>query len=172
MENKKVLVAFFSRTGENYFPDGMRFIETGNTHIAAQLIAQSCGAELFQIQPQQPYADTYKECVIRAKGEFDTDARPALAADMDVSAYDVIFVGYPNWCGTMPMAVWTFLESHDFTGKTLCPFCTHEGSGLANSVADMKKLAPTAYIKDGLAIKGSCVQDAKEAIAGWVANSL
>ena len=89
---------------------------------------------------------------------------------MDISGYDVIFVGYPNWCGTMPMPVWTFLENHDFTGKIVCPFCTNEGSGLANSVKDIEKLIPNADIKNGLAIKGSQVQDTMPEIKAWVEN--
>ena len=159
MENVKILVAFFSRAGENYFPGGIRSVEKGNTHIAAQMIAQAHGTDLFEIKAAEPYSDVYRACAIRAKQEVDTNARPALAEDTDISAYDVIFLGYPNWCGTMPMPVWTFLESHDFTGKTIYPFCTHEGSGLANSPADIKKLAPGADIREGFAIKGSQVKD-------------
>ena len=168
MENKKILVAFFSHTGENFFPGGMRFIEKGNTHIAAEMIAEVCGADLFEIKEAEPYSDVYKECAMRAKQELDANARPALESDMDVSAYDVIFLGYPNWCGTMPMPVWTFLQNHDFAGQTICPFCTNEGSGLANSITDIKKVTSDADVKDGLAIKGSQVQDAKAPIAEWI----
>ena len=167
MENKKILVAFFSRMGENYFPGSIRSIEKGNTHMAAQMIAQALGADLFEIEAAEPYSDVYKECVMRAKQEMDLDARPALVRDTDISAYDVIFLGYPNWCGTMPRPVWTFLESHDFTGKLLCPFCTHEGSGLANSPADIKKLAPGADLQEGLAIKGSQVRDGDATVEHW-----
>ena len=170
MENKKVLVAFFSHTGENFFPGGIRRIEKGNTHIAAEMIAEVCDADLFEIKAVNEYSGIYKECVEQAKTEYSTNARPELKEDMDISDYDVIFVGYPNWCGTMPMPVWTFLENHDFTGKTVCPFCTNEGSGFANSVKDMEKLIPTADQKQGLAIKGSQVQDAMPEIKAWVEN--
>ena len=169
MENK-VLVAFFSRAGENFFPGGMRVIEKGNTHVAAEMLAEICGADLFEIKPAESYSDVYKECVGRAKQECDSNARPELAEDKDISAYDVIYLGYPNWCGTMPMPVWTFLENHDFTGKVICPFCTNEGSGLANSVADIEKLVSGAEIKAGLSVKGSQVQDAKEVLQEWVAG--
>lgn len=168
MENKKVLVAFFSHTGENFFPGGMKRIEKGNTHIAAEMIAEICGADLFEIKTVVEYSDIYKECVEQAKNDMVTDARPELKEDKDISEYDVIFVGYPNWCGTMPKAVWTFLEGHDFTGKVVCPFCTNEGSGLANSEKDMEKLIPTADRKAGLSIKGSQVQDAMPAVKEWV----
>ena len=172
MTDKKILVAFFSRTGENFFPGGNRFLEKGNTHIAAEMIAEACGADLFEIKAVENYSDTYRECAMRAKQELDANARPELVEDKDISGYDVLFLGYPNWCGTMPMPVWTFLDNHDFAGKIICPFCTNEGSGLANSIADIKKLAETADVKDGLSIKGSQVQDAKDAIGEWIANTL
>ena len=170
MMSKKTLVAFFSHTGENFFPGGVRFIEKGNTHIAAEMIAEICQADLFEIKEAESYSDVYRECAARAKKEVDENARPELLADKDISEYEVIFLGYPNWCGTMPMPVWTFLENHDFTGKVICPFCTNEGSGLANSVSDLEKLAPTADRKAGLSIKGSQVQDSKEAIVEWIAG--
>ncbi len=170
MMNKKALVVFFSRTGENFFPGGLKVIEKGNTHIAAEIIAELVGADLFEIKAANAYSDDYKECVARAKQEWDDDARPELVEDIDISAYDVIYLGYPNWCGTMPMPVWTFLDKHDWTGKTICPFCTNEGSGLANSIADLEKLAPEADRKTGLSIKGSQVQEAKTSIEEWIAE--
>ena len=168
MENKKVLVAFFSRAGENFFPGGTRNIEKGNTHVAAEMLAELTNADLFQIQSVDGYSDVYKECVVKAKAEFDNNERPQLKEDMDISSYDVIFLGYPNWCGTMPMPVWTFLDAHDWTGKVICPFCTNEGSGLANSITDIANLAPEAELKMGISIKGSQVQDAKADIEAWV----
>lgn len=168
MGNKKVLVAFFSHTGENFFPGGIRRIEKGNTHVAAEMIAEVTQGDLFEIESVDGYSDVYKECVEQAKAEITANARPALKNDVDISAYDVIFVGYPNWCGTMPMPVWTFLENHDFTGKVVCPFCTNEGSGLANSVKDIDTLVPTAIQKPGLSIKGSQVQDSMSAIEEWI----
>jgi len=170
MMNKKVLVAFFSRTGENFFPGGLKVIEKGNTHIAAEMIAELVDADIFEIKAAKAYSDDYKECVARAKQEWDDDARPELVEDIDISAYDVIYLGYPNWCGTMPMPVWTFLDKHDWTGKTICPFCTNEGSGLANSLADLEKLAPEADRKAGLSIKGSKVQEAQTSIEEWIAE--
>lgn len=168
MGNQKTLVVFFSRAGENFFPGGPRFIEKGNTHIAAEMVAEVAGADVFELKAANAYSDVYRECAARAKQEFDEDARPELVEDIDISAYDVIYLGYPNWCGTMPMPVWTFLDNHDWTGKVVCPFCTNEGSGLANSTADLKKLAGNADIKEGLSIKGSQVQDAKDIICQWI----
>ena len=168
MAKEKVLVAFFSRAGENYFPGGMKVIEKGNTHIAAEMVAELTGGDLFEIKSAEGYSDVYKECVTKAKQEYDSNARPALVEDKDIAIYDRIYLGYPNWCGTMPMPVWTFLENHDFSGKELCPFCTNEGSGLANSVADIEKLVSGAEIKSGLSIIGSQVQEAKITIQEWL----
>ena len=170
METKKALVAFFSRAGENFFPGGMRYIKKGNTHIAAEILAEIMGADLFEIRSAEGYSDVYRECVIKAKAEFDGNVKPKLLENIDISGYDVIFLGFPNWCGTMPMPVWTFLESHNFEGKVICPFCTNEGSGLANSVSDIKKLTCGADINGGLSIKGSMVQDSRADIEAWISG--
>ena len=166
----KILVAFFSRAGENFFPGGMRYIEKGNTHIAAEILAQMTNADLFEIKSVGKYSEVYKECVAQSIAEYKSNARPPLQEDIDISGYNVIFLGYPNWCGTMPMPVWTFLKNHDFSGKTVCPFCTNEGSGLANSIADIDKLVPTANRKDGLSIKGSQVQGSKSEFEKWLGD--
>ena len=170
MENKRILVAFFSHTGENFFAGEIRYIEKGNTHIAAEMVADICNAELFEIKAEDDYSDIYRECVEQAKREYQTNSRPKLREDKDISEYDIIFLGYPNWCGTMPMPVWTFLESHDFTGKVICPFCTNEGSGLANSEKDIEKLVPNAVKKAGLALRGSKVQESRAEIEAWIAD--
>ncbi len=99
------------------------------------------------------------------------NARPKLGKMPEsIACYDTIILGYPNWCGTMPMPVWTFLEQYDFTGKTILPFCTHEGSGIEKSIRDLQQLCPGAKIKKGLAIKGQNVQSAGESIAQWLAE--
>ena len=88
----------------------------------------------------------------------------------DLSKYDRIYLGYPNYCGTMPMAVYTFLEQGDFSGKTICPFCTHEGSGLGRSERDIKRLCPGASVKPGLALHGGSVGNALPALQAWLGN--
>ena len=168
MENKRALVAFFSRAGENFFPGGMRYIEKGNTHIAAEILAGLTNADLFEIKSKTEYSAVYKECVAQSIAEYKGNMRPELKENIDISDYDTIFIGYPNWCGTMPMPVWTFLESHDFTGKVVCPFCTNEGSGLANSLSDMDKLIPEADRRAGLSLKGSRVQEAGPELEKWL----
>ena len=125
--DKKVLVVFFSHTGENY---GVGNITKGNTCIVAEMIAEATGGELFEIVPVQKYPETYDACVDLAKKEKSAGARPAIKSDIAVEEYDTVFIGYPNWWGDMPMPVYTFIERHDWQGKNVIPFCTHEGLSL------------------------------------------
>ena len=104
-----------------------------------------------------------------ARQEKADGARPVLERQLDsVAPYDVVFLGYPNWCGTMPMAVWTFLESHDFGGKLIMPFCTHEGSGWGTSLQDLHDLCPTATIGQGLTLFGTTILDAEDDVRRWL----
>ncbi len=166
----KILVAYFSRTGENY---GVGYIEKGNTHIIADMIAEQTGGDTFEIRTVTPYPDEYDECTEVAKQEQDENARPELAESVEgMEDYDVIFLGYPNWWGDMPMAVYTFLESYDFSEKTIVPFCTHEGSGLSSTESSIADSCPDAEVLDGLAIRGSVAQnsqdEAAESVAEWL----
>ena len=163
------LVAFYSRADENYFGGTMKYIKTGNTEKAAKMIAELTGARLFKIEQKVPYAADYYTCIEQAKKDLQAKARPELVSlPDDLDAYDEIYLGYPNYWGTMPMAVYTFLEAYDFTGKQIHPFCTHEGSGLAGTEADIKKTAKGARVTKGLAIKGSSVDGAKSRLEKWV----
>lgn len=115
-----------------------------------------------------PYSDNYDICVAEARRDLRANARPELTAlPESLDDYDEIYLGYPNYCGTMPMAVYTFLEHYDFTGKTIHPFCTHEGSGLSDTENDIRKAAHGAAVTKGLAIHGSHVDEAKSALAQW-----
>lgn len=163
------LVAFYSRADENYFGGSMKYIEVGNTEKAAVMIAEATGAALFKIEQKVPYSADYKACVAEARRDKQEDARPELVAlPENWNQYDEIYLGYPNYCGTMPMAVYTFLESLDFAGKKIHPFCTHEGSGLSNTEADIRKCAPGAVVTAGIAIHGSSVDAAKADVEKWV----
>ncbi len=163
------LVAFYSRAGENYFGGAMKVIKEGNTEKVAKMIAELTGAELFKIEQKIPYSSDYNECVAQAREDLKNNARPELVnMKENISDYDEIYFGYPNYCGTMPMAVYTFLESYDFTGKTIHPFCTHEGSGLSGTEEDIAKVAKGATVTKGLAIYGSKVDFAKDVIENWV----
>lgn len=167
--NPKILVAFFSRTGENY---GVGHIEKGNTHIIAEMIAQKTGGKLYQIEPAKPYPDEYKTCVDVAKAEKESNARPAIKGDIAVEDYDIIYLGYPNWWGDMPMAVYTFIEKHRWQGKIVIPFCTHEGSGLSNTVRKLQQTCKGATVKNGLAVRGQTAQnsqkEAQTAVNKWI----
>lgn len=165
----KVLVAYFSRADENY---GVGYVEKGNTAIIAEMIAEETGGELFCIERATPYPTEYDACTDEAKQEQNDNARPALVEDKDISEYDVIFLGYPIWWGDMPMPVYTFLEGHDFSGKTVIPFCTHAGSGLSGTEKSIESVCTDAEILEGLSIKGEDAQNsqdkAKEAVQEWL----
>ena len=163
------LIAYYSRAGENYFGGAYRRIPVGNTEKAAQMLADLTGGKLYKIRQAQPYSEDYQTCIAQAKADLQKKARPeVLNLPDDLDAYDEIYLGYPNYWGTMPMAVYTFLEHYDLTGKTIHPFCTHEGSGLFRTVQDIQKAAPGASVTKGLAIHGSSVDGAKDALAKWV----
>ena len=167
--SKKVLVVFFSRTGENY---AVGNIEKGNTHIVAEIIAKETGGKLFRIETVKPYPDEYKACVEVAKAEKENNARPEVKGDVKVENYDIIFLGYPNWWGDMPMAVYTFIEKHNWNGKTVVPFCTHEGSGLSGTERKLKNVCRGAMVSEGLAIKGTTAQNSQpqalKAVQTWL----
>ena len=168
----KTLVAFFSRADENYFGGSMRYIEVGNTEIVAGKIKEKIKADVFKIEMKTPYAKDYNTCIEEAKVHKNNDARPELVAMPDsVEAYDTVILGYPNYWGTMPMAIFTFLEAFDFSGKTILPLCTNEGSGMGSSESDIKKLCPNAEVKRGLALNGSSVNKADGQIESWLKSN-
>lgn len=155
MKGKKMLVAYFSHTG--------------NTREIANQIHARVGGDIFEIKTVKPYPSDYDTLLDQARREQDTDYRPKLAAKVkDMGSYDVVFVGYPDWWNTMPMPVFTFLEQYNFAGKTIVPFCTHEGSGLGRSVRDIKRLCPKSTVLDGLAVRGSHVKGAQGEVAEWL----
>ena len=159
INTKKILVAFFSRTGENY---AVGHIEQGNTHIVAELIASATGGTLFRIEPATPYPDDYRACTEVAQREKRSKARPALVGDIAAEEFDVIFLGYPNWWGDLPMCIYTFLEQHDWQGKVVIPFCTHEGSGLSDTENRLQTACRGASVLNGLAVRGSVAQNERE----------
>lgn len=165
----KTLIAYYSRADENYVSGALKTIPVGNTEVVAEYIKELTGADMFRIEQTKPYSKDYNSCVEEAKADQKRNARPELKNYLDsVGDYDVIYLGYPNYWGTMPMAVFTFLEHYDFGGKTIKPFCTHEGSGMGNSVSDIKKLCPAAKVESGLSIYGSRVKNSKTEVERWV----
>ena len=170
MSTNKTLVVYYSRTGENY---AVGNIAEGNTAIVAKMIAAKTGADLFEIKTVKAYAADYNTCIEEAKKELRDDARPEIVGDVaDFAKYDTVYVGYPIWWGVPPMCVFTFFEKHDWAGKTVKPFCTHEGSGLGGSVRAIRKALPTATVTDGLAIQGQTAQNnrpaAQAAVERWL----
>lgn len=167
-----ILIAYYSLRGNNYRNGEIVNLKVGNTEMVAGKILKLTGGDTFYIETVKLYPADYHETTQVAKRELNENARPAIRGKVaDMQKYDVIYLGYPNWWGTMPMAVMTFLESYDFSGKTIIPFCTHEGSGLGSSVQDIKKVCPKAVVKQGLAIRGSNVNNSDRQVSEWVKNT-
>ncbi|MBQ8698838.1 MAG: flavodoxin [Schwartzia sp.] len=166
---KRALVVYFSRADENY---NVGVIEKGNTHILAEMIAEATGADTFEIKPAKPYPKEYTPTTERAKKEKNENARPEIVGTMpDVSGYDTIFLGYPIWWGDLPMACYTFFDKVKLEGKTIAPFCTHEGSGLSGTdryIADATK----AKVTEALVMTGETAQksqgEAKKEVSAWL----
>ncbi len=153
----KTLIAFFSRRGQNYVDGGIRNLAKGNNEVIVEKIkAQLPDADVFRIDTVRKYSPDYMVCIEEAKEELRAKARPELTAKVEnMEQYDTVILGYPNWWGLPPMAVLTFLESYDFTGKKIVPFCSHEGSGLGGSLRQIKMSVPDADITAGVAIHGA-----------------
>ena len=164
-----VLIAYFSHEGEAYAAGKIVTLKIGNTRVAAEMMAEMTGADLHRIETVHPYPFNHMETVDIAQKEQKQNARPKLQeTNLDMASYDTIILGFPNWWGTMPMAVFTFLEQYDFSGKTILPFCTHEGSGMGHSESDIKKLCPDTKLGQGLAITSNKVNKAQKDIENWL----
>ena len=165
------IIIYFSRNGENYFGGELKNIEKGNTEVIAEYIQEFTGAELFKVEPLNDYPDDYMECIDIAKKEQQDDARPELKQYLEsIDDYDTVYIGFPNWWGTLPMPMWTLLEKLDFSNKTVKPFVTHEGSGFGSSENDLKKLCDGADIKKGLSVPGDKVYDVKDTVNVWISH--
>ena len=163
--NGNSLVVFFSHAGENY---SVGNIEVGNTKIVADYITELTCADQFEIVAEKDYDMPYNKLIQVAKEEANKGELPAYKGDIDVSQYDTIFIGGPIWWGTYPQVMFTFFKDHDLSGKTIIPFVTHEGSGLASTVSDIKKAWPNATVKDGFAIYGHEVRSGKAKMEKWI----
>ena len=163
--NQKALVVFFSHAGENY---SVGNIEVGNTKIVADCISEITGADQFEIVAEKNYDMPYMDLIKAAQDEAKAGELPAYKGDVDVAPYDVIFIGGPIWWGTYPQVMFTFFKDHDLSGKTVIPFTTHEGSGLASTVRDVKKAWPKATVKDGFAIYGHEVRTGRAQVEKWL----
>ena len=165
----KTLIAFFSRADENYFGGAMRYVKVGNTEIVAGIIKELIPADTFKIEMKNPYSPVYMTCIEEAKKDLRAKARPELVSmPASIDEYDTVILAYPNYWGTMPMAVYTFLENFDFTGKTILPLCTNEGSGMGSSEREIRKTCPGADVKKGLPITGSAAASSKSSVERWL----
>ena len=163
------LIAYFSRVGQNYVEGKIEDFEIGNTAIVAKMIQERTQGRLFEIRSESEYPYDYTEATRVAQREKKADQRPVLIENIDEpNDYEYIFIGYPNWWGTMPMPVYSFLESHDFTNRIILPFCTHEGSGMGTSEKDIARICPNATILKGLAIQGTKVKQSKDRVDAWI----
>ncbi|MBO6109776.1 MAG: NAD(P)H-dependent oxidoreductase [Methanobrevibacter sp.] len=167
--DSKILVVYFSRTGENY---NVGNVEVGNTAIVASYIKDYLKADSFEIIPVNKYPDKYQECLDQATKEKNENARPEIQNKItNFDQYDTIFVGYPIWWGDLPMIMHTFFESYDFNGKKVIPFNTHEGSGDAGTYSTVQKDLPKANVTtDGLALDGKTARsdDGKQKTIDWL----
>ncbi|VVB61933.1 Flavodoxin [uncultured archaeon] len=154
-KENNILVAYFSHSG--------------NTRVIANQIHESVGSDIIEIQSENIYPDNYNAVVKQAKQELDSDYKPKLKSKLkNINSYNIIFIGYPTWWYTIPMPVVTFLSEYDFSKKTIVPFCTHEGSGFAQGIKEIKKLCPQSTILNGLAVRGSNVKKAKNEVSEWL----
>ena len=160
----KSLIVYFSRADENY---AVGYIDKGNTEIVAEYVQELTGADMFKVEPLVPYAKDYNTCIQEAKERIGN--APIKETLPDISGYDVIYVMSPIYWGTYAPEVETALSGHGFTGKKIRVITTHEGSGIANTIKDVKRICTGADVSDnGLAIKGSQAKDSKAKVEAWL----
>ncbi|WP_287478380.1 flavodoxin [Anaerostipes sp.] len=165
----KTMIVYYSRTGENYWNGSIKNLEKGNTETIAEMVADMTGGDLFEVETVKTYPEDYYQCIDEAKAELQRGDRPEVKAYADdLEDYDTIYVGYPNWWGTMPMVMFTFLEHYDLSGKRIIPFCTNEGSGMGGSERDLKKICKGAKVEKGLSIHGAEAAQSRSKVEAWV----
>lgn len=177
-----LLVAYFSYAENAALPDDVDASAsasiqpwngalTGNTGVVADMIAQATGADLFSIRTVEQYPDTYDATIDQGQQEQSDGARPELATHLEnLDSYDTIFLGFPNWWGDMPMAVYTFLDEVDLSGKTVIPFITSGGSGFSNTISTIQQMEPQATVQEGLSISGSSATGAQQQVESWLSE--
>ena len=147
------------------------FSWSGNTQNVAEEIQTQTDADIFEIVPATPYSDDYDAVLDLAQEEQRNDARPEISGNIEnIEQYDVIYVGFPNWWGDMPMILYTFFDSYDLSGKTIAPFCTSGGSGLSNTINAIKGLEPNATVTEGLHIGSSSASNPNNAVSDWLSK--
>lgn len=154
-EDSKILVLYFS--------------QSGNTEAVANFIHEVVGGDIIKLETEQVYPSDYDELVDYAQEEQRQNARPTLSTTIDnIDEYDTIFLGFPNWWGDMPMAIYTFLDNYDLSGKTIAPFITHGGSGLSGTPQNIQEEEPNATVTEGLAVSGSSARNSQSVVNEWL----
>ena len=183
VQGSNILVAYFSRVGNTVWEDGVDAVTSaslnvensefvGNAEYLARVAQEATDGDLFLIQTEETYPSDYRETTNVATEEQNDNARPALASHVEnMDQYDTIVLIYPNWWGTLPQPLFTFLEEYDFSGKTILPLCTHEGSRMGRSEIAITELCPDAILLDGLAVRGSNASSAQSDVETWISNS-
>ena len=169
----KIITVYYSHKGENYWNGSIKNLKKGNTEIVAEFIHKAVGGDIFEVQTLKEYAENYYICTEEAQKELQENARPELKAyPENLESYDIIFAGFPNWWGTMPMAMFTLFEKFDLKGKKIVPFCTNEGSGMGSSEKDLVKVCRGANVMRGLAICGTKSSDSEEQVFEWARRNI
>ena len=169
----KTLIAYYSRADENYFGGAMRYVKVGNTEIVCNLMKDMVETDTFKIEMKNPYSPVYMTCIDEAKKDLRENARPELVSYPDsIDGYETVILAYPNYWGTMPMAVVTFLEKFDFSGKTILPLCTNEGSGMGGSERELRKICKGATVAAGLSIHGAEAAQSESKVAAWAKKNV
>ena len=170
MKDKKSIVIYFSRANENYFGGEMKFIEKGNTEVIAEYISEAIGADLFKVEPLNPYPTSYMECIEEAKLRTREHHAPIKESVPDIKEYEVIYVGSPIYWGGMPEELFTALKGLNYQGKIIRPFVTHEGSGLSGVPSQLRQLCVGAEVLEGLAVIGSQAKESKQRVEDWISQ--
>lgn len=169
LDGARVLLAYFSRAGENYYNGGRRNLEVGNSEVLAGMIRDSIACDVYRIEAADPYSDDYDDTVARNVREQDADARPAIANPLPaLDGYDVVLLASGIWNVRPPMIMRTFAENLDVTGKTVLPVTTYAMSGLGTAPEDYADACPGATVGDGLAVRGEEVNQARDAVLSWL----
>ena len=172
IDQSKAIIIYFSRAGENY---DVGRVDEGNTKMIVNYLEEVTDMQIYQIVPTTSYPEGYQDTLNAVQTERSSNARPSIKDPItDISKYDTILLGYPIWYTNLPNIVKTLLESLNLEGKTIYPFNTHEGSGVGNSISDIKSLAPNAIVKDGFPLKGSYARktDSHKDIRDWLNDKL
>lgn len=165
----KPLIAYYSRRGKNLVNGTVQDLPVGNTELLATILQKLTDGDIYRIEPVEDYSEDYYRCIDQARRDLCRGVRPELKDPPEsIGTYDVIYLGYPNYWGTMPVAVFSFLERFDFDRKTIKPFCTHEGGGMGHSERDIRRVCPTARVSTGFPVLGTQVGEELSDLQAWI----